>query len=335
MTTPEPGAPSRVIVVGASAGGVDALREFVGALPADLPACVCVVLHIPANAPSALAGILDRAGPLPAVTAEADQPVRPGTVVVARPDHHLLVGETLLALGRGPRENGHRPAVDVLFRTAARWWGPRVIAVVLSGSLDDGAAGAYTVAQCGGVVLVQDVESAAYTGMPSATLATVPQAAVGRPAELAKLAAEACRFPVTDPHPPIDRTLEIEAAMAELDEAAHAGHERPGVPAALACPDCGGAMFELESGPLLRYRCRVGHAWSPESLVTQQVESTEAALWTAVRTLEEEASLQRRLARRSSGVAGRKHAQRAEESDASAATIRHLLRAADRADRIS
>lgn len=318
--------PERVIVVGASAGGVEALREFVAHLPADLPATVCVVLHIPANAPSALPGILDRAGPLPAFAARQGERLCPSTVVVAGPDHHLLVGETEIAVSRGPRENGHRPAVDVLFRTAARWWGPRAIAVVLSGSLDDGAAGADAVAGRGGAVLVQDPASAPYPSMPRATLAAVPDAVVGKPADLAKLVADRCLTPLPAAKQPVDDRLEVETDMAYLDEKAHARHERPGRPAGVACPDCGGAMFDLEGAAMVRFRCRVGHAWSPESLITRQIEATEAALWTAIRTLEEESVVQRRLADRTRGSVRDRHRERAAEADTSAAAIRDLLR---------
>lgn len=317
--------PRRVVVVGASAGGVEALKEFVAHLPPDLPAAVCVVLHMPANAPTALPGILDRAGPLPAFLARAGEPLRAGTIVVAAPDHHLLAGHSEVALSRGPRENGHRPSVDVLFRTAARWWGSGTLAVVLSGSLDDGAAGAYAVAARGGTVHVQSPETAAYTGMPSATLAAVPDAVTGSPAQLAKLIGEACQVEVGAAGF-VDETLAIETGMAGLDEAAHAGPHRPGEPAGVACPDCGGAMFELSDELMVRFRCRVGHAWSPESLITRQIADTESALWAAIRTLEEEAAVQRKLGGRAVGLARHRHLERAAEADSSAAAIRALLR---------
>jgi two-component system chemotaxis response regulator CheB len=318
--------PERVVVVGASAGGVEALREFVGHLPADLPACVCVVLHVPPNAPSALAPILRRVCSLQVHSAAPELPLTAGSVVVAIADHHLLVGPTRVTLGAGPRENSHRPAVDVLFRSAARWWGPRAIAVVLSGALDDGAAGAHAVARQGGVVLAQDPENAMYSGMPRATLSAVPEATIGTPAQLAARVDELCKQPVDAPPPAVDPVLLVETAVAELDEEAHADPERPGRPAGVACPDCHGAMFEIRDGPLIRYRCRVGHAWSPETLLVEQISAVETALWSAIRSLEEQAAVHRQLSERDGKTFQQMHQQRAAEADASAAVIRDLLR---------
>ena len=162
-----------VVAVGASAGGVEALRELVGHLPADFDATVLVVLHLPTSAFSALPSILDRAGPLPALTAEDDMPLKSGTVVVSPPDRHLTVRDGRVVLGHGPKENGHRPAIDPLFRSVARWFGPLGIGVVLSGTLDDGAAGLITLKELGGTAFVQDPETAMYGGMPPAALQAV------------------------------------------------------------------------------------------------------------------------------------------------------------------
>jgi two-component system chemotaxis response regulator CheB len=247
--------------------------------------------------------------------------------LVAVANHHLLVGPTRVVLGGGPRENGHRPAVDVLFRSAARWWGPRAIGVVLSGALDDGAAGAHAIAARGGRVLAQDPETAMYSGMPTAARAAVPEALVGPPADLAVAVAELCKQPVDDDAAPaVDSILMVETAMAEMDEEAHADTDRPGRPAAVACPDCHGAMFEIEEGTLIRFRCRVGHAWSAETLLTEQVSAVEAALWSAIRSLEEQAAVHRKLSHRDGRTFQLAHQERAAEADASAAVIRDLLR---------
>ena len=319
-----------LIVVGASAGGVEALRELVRELRADLPATVLVVLHLPSSAFSALPAILDRASDLDATTAVDGMALQPGQILVAPPDHHLLVRDGQVGLGRGPKENGHRPAIDPLFRSAARWYGPRVIGVVLSGSLDDGAAGLLTIVERGGVAVVQDPETALYAGMPSAALRAVPDAVTASGPELAQVIAKLSAELIDDDPPSPDRVLEMQAEIPHMDEDSLADDDRRGVPAALTCPDCNGAMFQIEEGSVVRFRCRVGHAWPPESLLLEQVEAAEAALWAAIRALEEKAALHRQLADRSdptrSGVSRQYHLDRAQEVDESGAVLRDLLR---------
>jgi two-component system, chemotaxis family, protein-glutamate methylesterase/glutaminase len=183
----------RVVVVGASAGGVEALRGLAAALPATLAAAVVVVLHIPAGAPSALATILDRAGPLPAVTATHGAVLGVGRILVAPADHHVLVAESRLRLSRGPRENGHRPAADPLFRSAAVGYGPRAVGVVLSGNRDDGSAGLAVLERHGGVAFVQDPAEATHPAMPTNALARVPRATALTVAELGRAIADAVR----------------------------------------------------------------------------------------------------------------------------------------------
>jgi two-component system chemotaxis response regulator CheB len=322
-----------LIVVGASAGGVEALREFVSGLPEDLSAGVLIVLHLPTTAYSALPAILNRAGPLPVEHASEDDPIPRGRILVAPPDRHLLVRGHRIVLGRGPKENGHRPAIDPLFRSAARWFGPRVVGVVLSGTLDDGAAGLAAIHERGGVAVVQDPEDAVYPSMPQAAIRAVPSALSAGTAELGTVMAQLCRQQVPEPTPVVEGDLGLEADMADMDEQAMADPDRPGTPAGLSCPDCHGAMFEIDDGTLIRYRCRVGHAWSPETLLVEQVEEAEAALWMAVRSLEEKGALHRRLADRGQSTMSRDyHHERAREADDSAAIIRDLLRASQVVD---
>jgi two-component system chemotaxis response regulator CheB len=288
-----------IIVVGASAGGVEALGQLVRGLPADLPAAVFVVLHVPQHGTSVLPSILRRAGRLPVEHAKDGEAIRPGRVYVAPPDFHMLIKNGHVRLARGPTENSHRPAIDPLFRTAARRYGRRVIGVVLSGVLDDGTAGLQSVKNRGGLAVVQDPADALYAGMPQNALEnvavdfTAPVAEIGP--LLARLTAE--RLPA-EPDPAVTREMEMEADMAELELDAMQSFDRPGTPSPFACPDCNGVLWELHDGDLIRYRCRVGHAWSPDSLLAKQSDGLEAALWSALRALEERANLSAKMAER-------------------------------------
>jgi two-component system chemotaxis response regulator CheB len=287
-----------VVVVGASAGGVESLQRLAASFPAGFPGCVLVVLHIPATGHSALPTILDRAGPLPARPASDGDELRSGEILVASANRHLVVLDGRVALTRGPQENGHRPAVDVLFRSAARSLGPRVAAVVLSGALDDGAAGAVAVAERGGLCLVQDPGEAVYDGMPRATFAAVSSAKQCRVAEMPAILEEWSRTLAEASVSAPSGLLQMEADMAELDPDALHDPVRPGAPAGFGCPDCAGALYEIDQGGLRRFRCRVGHAWSPESLLGRQTIAMESALWMALRSLEDKAALNTEMATR-------------------------------------
>jgi two-component system, chemotaxis family, protein-glutamate methylesterase/glutaminase len=284
-----------VVVIGASAGGVEALGRLMEGLPPELPAAVFVVLHLLPTGTSVLPAILDRAGVLPATPATDGEPVERGRIYVAPPDHHLLVGDGTVVLSRGPRENGHRPAVDPLFRSAARAFGSRVVAIVLSGSLDDGTAGLRFVKSRGGVTVVQDPTDALYPGMPQSALAH----------EVADHCVPIARMPglVCDL---LDAQIEPVAPPADPPEHEDRsdGDPRAGVLSPITCPECGGTLWEHEEGGVLRFKCHVGHAFTRESLETAQGQAVEAALWSALRSLEERADLLKRLAGRSRGGHG-------------------------------
>ncbi len=327
-----------VVVVGASAGGVEALTRFAAALPADLAAAVLVVLHIPARVPSALAAILDRRCPLPARTALDAQALEPGVVLVAPPDHHLVVrgdgpAPTVAAV-RGPRENGHRPSIDALFRTAAQHLGARVAAVVLSGSDDDGTAGALAVRQHGGLVYAQSADDALYPTMPRSVVRRAGADAEASAKTLAGLVAEAVgRSPAARPVravsvPESEHDLAEEAAVNENWPGAVLG-EPLGDASGFVCPDCSGTLFTVTHEPVLRFRCRIGHAWTADALVGQQAVSVETALWTAVRTLHERADLSGRLAHRALAdgrpSSARQFHDTARDARAAAEVLRELL----------
>jgi two-component system chemotaxis response regulator CheB len=281
-----------IVVVGASAGGVEALADLATSLPDNLPAAVFVVLHLPATGTSALPEILRRHGPLPAAHVRDGEPIQSGRVYVAPPDHHVVLRTGHVHLSRGPRENGHRPAIDPLFRSAAREYGTRVIGVVLSGTLDDGTAGLLAIKSRGGVAVVQDPEDALYTGMPGNALEHVQVDHVASAASMGKLLASLIANLAEPPPAPALSDMQVEVEMEGFSLEAFEG-THPGRPSGFSCPDCNGVLWQIQDGGLERYRCRVGHAWSPESLLTQQSEALEAALWVALRSPEERAALAR------------------------------------------
>jgi two-component system, chemotaxis family, protein-glutamate methylesterase/glutaminase len=319
-----------IIVVGASAGGVEPLRKMVAAFPEDLPAAVFVVLHVAADQPSQLAQVLDRAGPLPAMVPNDELPIRTGQIYVAPPDRHLMLEPDTVRIVNGPKENRHRPSVDVLFRSAARSYGPRVIGAVLSGSLDDGTAGLIAIKVRGGLTIVQDPAEAFCADMPRNAMRyldvdhIVPAMALGK--LLGRLSLET--VDVEEASPP---TLEMiqETHIAKLDQRMLDTDDKPGVQSVVACPDCRGVLWEIQEGDLLRFRCRTGHAYSPETLLDAQNNGIETALWEAIRAIEERAALRRRLVdqakeRRLTSLASH-FEQQAKEAEHAVEALRSLL----------
>lgn len=282
-----------IIVVGASAGGVEALRQLVSLLPKDLPAAIFVVMHVPPYGTSVLPQILTRAGALPAVHAHNGQRFKTGHIYVAPPDYHLLLKPGYTLLTRGPKENRSRPAVDPLFRSAARAYGRRVIGVILSGVLDDGTAGLLAVKLRGGIAVVQDLEEAMYTGMPNSAIENVDVDYILPVAEIALLLAQLAQQIVTE-----EATASTSRGM-EMAEMDNSVQDTPlGSPAVFACPECGGTLWETNESDLIRFRCRVGHAFTAQTLLAEQMEAVEDAFWVALRALEESAALATRMAER-------------------------------------
>jgi two-component system chemotaxis response regulator CheB len=266
------------------------------ALPADLPAAVFVVLHLPAQSPSMLPSILGRAGPLPTAQLYDGMPIKHGHIYVAPPDHHLLIERGQARIVHGPRENRHRPAIDPLFRSAARGYGPRVLGVILTGTLDDGTAGLQAIKQLGGVAIVQDPQDALYPGMPRSALENVAVDYCLPLAEIAPLLVRLALEPAGEAGAPaVPGQMAQEMNVTEMAMDAMTGDDPPGVPSAFSCPECGGVLWELRDGDLTRFRCRTGHAYSAESMLAGQSEVLEEALWVALKTLEEHAGLSRRM----------------------------------------
>lgn len=307
-----------IIVIGASAGGVEAVSALTAALPADLDAALFVVLHFPANGTSVPPAILNRRGKLEAAHAQDDEPVRRGRIYVAPPDFHLLLRGDRITLSKGPRENSARPAIDPLFRSAARAYGPRVIGVILSGTLDDGTSGLAAIKRRGGLAVVQDPHDALFAGMPQSAVDNVAADEVLSLAELGLRLVELARTQVARGGAPADsddqelmdesrngpvggREDDVDADGNDLwpGDAGGSGNgggdlrrmqhddRHDGQPSVFTCPECHGTLWQVEEGELSRFRCRVGHAYSSETLLAEQETALEAALWAALRSLEE------------------------------------------------
>lgn len=301
-----------VIAIGASAGGIEVLLDLVRELPADLPASLFVVVHMAPGHTSLLPEILSQRGPLPAKHPLHGEKIAPGNIYIAPPDNHLMVRKGSLEVVRGPKENGHRPAADTLFRTASAAYGARVIGVVLSGYGDCGTAGMLSIKARGGVSVVQTPETAIAGDMPRSVLARVPVDHVIPPVELPALLA---RLAATPPGP----DQPVDGFVKQLE-----GSE-PGVRAEVVCPVCDGVLTEAQPGVLQHFRCHVGHAFSLESLARAQGDALERALWAAVRALEESAALSRRLSLAEQGELRRRFADQAAAHMHQAEDLRKLL----------
>jgi two-component system chemotaxis response regulator CheB len=326
-----------IVVIGASAGGVESLRALVSGLPSDLPASIFVVLHVPDNGTSVLPLILSRHGPLQATHPNDGEEIKQGHIYVAPPDSHLLIKRGYIRLTRGPKENGHRPAVDPLFRSAARTYGRRVVGIVLSGTLDDGTGGLIAIKERGGVAIAQDPETALYTGMPLSAIENAKVDYILPVSDIARVLLELVNDPVDEKGEEIvPEDMDMEADIVELDPDSLRDEKRPGVPSRFTCPECQGVLWEIDDDELLRFRCRVGHAYSSESLLAGQFDAVEAALWAALRALEENISLSNRIGKR---MRSRGHMQSAErferqacEAEKQADVLRRVLTTRSRAD---
>ncbi len=303
-----------VVAIGASAGGVEALSRLAAGLSADVPFAYLVVLHVPAGAPSILARILDRSGPLPAVTAKDGATLEPGHIYVAPPDRHLLVADHRVVLSQGPTENGHRPAVNALFRSVAVAFGARAIGVLLSGVLDDGVLGLAAIRSRGGTTIGQSPEDALFPALP----ANAQQAGVldrqAAAADIGALLKELSQNEFEDPIMEPDATLDLEnrIAMKSRFSTDFDGQEL-GAPSGYTCPDCNGSLASISEG---HFRCRVGHAWTADALLAARDDEIEGALWVALRSLQEKTKLARQLADQAGpGLLSRHYTHLAEESE--------------------
>lgn len=321
-----------IIVVGASAGGVEALKTLVAGLPKDLPAALFIVVHIRAESKSFLPEILSRYGALPATHAKDREVIEHGRIYLAPPNYHLLVKRGYMRLVQGPKENSTRPAVDPLFRTAAKAYGRRAVGVVLSGTLDDGTAGLIDLKKLGGIAVVQDPDDALFSGMPSSA---IEHANVDHILPISSIASALVRLayePVEEEGAEAvssESEINRDTDIVEVDGTALREDGHPGPASNFTCPDCGGTLFQVREKGFLQFRCRVGHAFSGQSLVAGQAESQEVALWAAIRSLEERAELMHKMAtnarERNSWFSAQRYEAQGKEAEQRADLIRHAL----------
>jgi two-component system, chemotaxis family, protein-glutamate methylesterase/glutaminase len=315
----------RIVVIGASAGGLEALRQLTGSLPDDFPAAVAIVLHVGED--SYLPEILGRSARLPVAAPRSGEPIQPGTIYVAPPAKHMLVHDGHIVLRRGPRENLARPAIDPLFRSAACSFGGNCIGVVLTGALGDGAAGLQTIKRCGGIAVVQDPADAAVPDMPRNALRKVEidhrVSLAGLPGLLTRLVAQ----PAGE-IPEIPEAIRLEAAIAFQEDVPMEDMERLGRLSPFTCPECHGPLWEMHD-TILRYRCHVGHAVSAEAMLSGQGDEVEQILERLKRVHQQRSALVQRMADRDQ-VAGRKESaealrKRAQDYASDAAVVARLL----------
>jgi two-component system chemotaxis response regulator CheB len=311
-----------IIVIGASAGGVEAIPKLIESLPKNLSASVFVVLHIPPQGRSLLPEIIRRTSSLSVAHGVEGEKVRKGHVYVAPPDHHLQLDGKKVRLSRGPRENFHRPSIDALFRSAAECYGSRVVGVVLTGNLDDGTAGLHAVKSCGGVAVVQDPKEALVPAMPESALRNVK---VNHCLALQEIGPLLVRLAETKDLP---NNKKGASRMVKRSMSPKTMEKEFGLPTSFVCPECNGPLWETRAGASLQFRCHVGHAYSPDSLLADHSVGLERALWSAVRTFDERANLLRRLGPRRyhSESVGKNWEAKAKKLEADAEVIRKLLK---------
>ncbi len=290
-----------IIVIGASAGGVEAVPRLLSSLPADIAASFFVTLHVPPDAESHMPRLIERSGSLPAEHPSDGTGIQRGHVYVAPPDHHLLIEDGVVRLGHGPRENRHRPAIDPLFRSAAKVYRTRVAGVLLTGNLDDGVAGLRDIQHNGGIAIVQDPAEAAYPEMPQNALQAIkPKHCL----PLKQIEALISILPDSEFGGSKMKAKHQANKLRKQRPTVDTSQPNAGPPVPVVCPECQGPLWEFRDGKLMRYQCLVGHRYSLQSLLEAQRDELEAALWFALRALEERINLQRRL-EKEAAAAGR------------------------------
>jgi two-component system chemotaxis response regulator CheB len=284
-----------IVVIGGSAGSTAPLKAILGALPAGFDAAIFIVIHIPSRSLGMLATVTSAATNLPVHTAADGLRFERGNIYLAAPDHHLIIANGHIHLGKGPRENMVRPAIDALFRSAAVAGGPRVVGVLLSGLLNDGASGLHAIKRCGGVVLVQEPSDAVADEMPRSAMGAVEVDLAVPAVRIGDVLSDLVKQPAGPAVPvPADIKLEVDIAAGERIDPGLT--RKLGSPTALTCPQCGGVLTAVESSTPLRFRCQVGHGFTADVLAKEQESTVDEALRVALRIIQERAELVGRMA---------------------------------------
>jgi two-component system, chemotaxis family, protein-glutamate methylesterase/glutaminase len=281
----------KLVVIGTSAGGIEALKQLVGAISPGFPAPIAVVLHTSPHSPGVLHEILTRSGPLSGVSPRSGERLLPGRIYVAPPDFHLLIEPGVVRLTKGPRENRFRPAIDPLFRSAAQVYGPNAIGVILTGNLGDGTAGLWAIKQLGGVAVVQDPADAMFPSMPENAIRYVQADYVVPLTTIAALLESLVAIPAAAEPAAASPELDVEIRIAKEEDPITAGVIAMGQPSTFACPECHGVLMQMKEAGRLRFRCHTGHAYSAESLLTEISDQIETSLWNTIRSMQEGALL--------------------------------------------
>jgi two-component system chemotaxis response regulator CheB len=307
-----------IIVIGTSTGGIHALQTILAALPENFPGSIFAVLHTSEDNTGLLPPVLNKVSRVPAFYAVHDTPILPGRIYLAPPGRHLRIERSRVRLSAGPRENRHRPSADVLFRSAALAYGPRVIGVVATGHLDDGSSGLAAIKARGGLAVVQDPADALAPSMPRSAIDATDVDFI---------------LPLEEIGPKLVDLVMAKESDISVGVQPHSIDSAKKTNARYSCPECGGALNEVQEGGMERFRCRVGHTYSPESLFEDQSEALERALWAAIRSLEEHAEFSARLAdksvSRNHGHLAERFRERASSSREHASVLRELLEHAE------
>lgn len=316
-----------IVVIGTSAGGLEALDETIGQLPADFPASIFIVQHLaPQSTGASLLHRLGRHKAFQCKLASEGESFKPGRIYIAPPDQHLLLKGGKVMVTKGARENRYRPAIDPLFRSAAVSHGPAVVGVILTGMLDDGTAGLTAIKRCGGVTVVQDPKEAAYPDMPRSALENLEIDHCVPLREMGPLLERLTHGP-RDRRRPVPEDVQTEAEIAErvLSDVAQVNGLGDQVP--YNCPNCGGVLWEMSQPSVGRYRCHTGHSFTASALLTSQTERIEETLWVSLRMLEERKNLLNKIAWTEGGGKGKgSYAERAKETEVHIERIRSMLR---------